>query len=151
MNWLEQSMKLIKDQVNLRKGPAIVRKSDLKWEVTSMASRSALIMHPKINNSVAQTLMAFLTEIPPGGKSGRHSHNSEAIIYILQGKGYSIFDDVRYDWEAGDTVSPPANALHQHFNADSETPVVIFAVTNNPLLEAMGIHVQEQAGSRNDG
>ena len=54
MNSLEQSMKLIADQVNLRKGPAIIRKADLKWETTSMASRSALIMHPKINGSVAQ-------------------------------------------------------------------------------------------------
>jgi gentisate 1,2-dioxygenase len=151
MNWLEESMKLIADQVNLRKGPAIIRKSDLKWETTSMASRSALVMHPKINNSVAQSMMAFFTEIPPGGKTGRHRHNSEAIIHILQGRGYSIFDDVRYDWEAGDTISPPANSWHQLFNADAEKPVVIFAVTNNPLLEAIGIHVQEQAGARHDG
>jgi gentisate 1,2-dioxygenase len=150
MNWLEQSMKLIADQVNLREGPSIVRKADLKWETTSMASRSALVMHPKISGSVAQSLMAFLTEIPPGGKSGRHRHNSEAIIYILQGRGYSIFDEIRHDWEAGDTISPPANQWHQHFNSDSKEPVVIFAVTNNPLLEAMGIHFQEQAGSRKD-
>ena len=142
MNWYERYVKGIADQVNLRKNPAIVRKKDLKWEKTGMAP-SAIIMHPRINGSVAQTLMAFMAEIPPGGKSGRHRHNSEAIIHILQGRGYSVFEGVRYDWEAGDTISPPANQWHQHFNSDNDKAVIYLAVTNDPLLEAMGILVEE--------
>ncbi|MBI4525812.1 MAG: cupin domain-containing protein [Deltaproteobacteria bacterium] len=104
---------------------------------------SAIIMHPRINGSVAQTLMAFMAEIPAGGKSGRHRHNSEAIIHILQGRGYSVFEGVRYEWEAGDTISPPVNQWHQHFNSDNEKAVIYLAVTNDPLLEAMGILVEE--------
>lgn len=142
MNWYERYAKGIQNQASLRKGPAIVRKRDLKWEGTGMVP-SAIIMHPKITGSVAQTLMAFIAEIPPGGKTGRHRHNSEAIIHILEGRGYSIFEGVRYDWEAGDTISPPANQWHQHFNLDPNKPAVYVAVTNDPLLEAMGILIEE--------
>ena len=143
MDWYTQYVKGIKDQANLRKNPAIMRKKDLKWEQTGMCP-SAIIMHPKINGAVAQTLMAFMAEIPPGAKTGRHRHNSEAIIHIMQGKGYSIFEGVRYDWEAGDTISPPANHWHQHFNTDTEKPVIYYAVTNDPLMEGMGILVEDQ-------
>ena len=50
-----------------------------------------------------------------------------------------VFEGVRYDWEAGDTISPPANQWHQHFNSEHDKAVIYLTVTNDLLLEAMGI------------
>jgi quercetin dioxygenase-like cupin family protein len=48
--------------------------------------------------------------------SHRHAH-TEAMLYVLEGSGYSEVDGQRYDWEAGDAVHvPPKMTVHEHFN-----------------------------------
>ena len=55
-------------------------------------------------------------EESPHSSSHRHTH-TEAMLYVLEGKGYSLIDNVRYDWEAGDAVHvPPRMTLHEHLN-----------------------------------
>lgn len=57
----------------------------------------------------------------PHSSSHRHSH-TEAMLYVLEGSGYSVVDGVRYDWAAGDAVHvPPKMTDHEHFN-DSDGP-----------------------------
>ena len=52
----------------------------------------------------------------PGGHSGKHSH-MEALLYVLEGEGYSIVDGERIDWKKGSLfhVTGP-QVVHQHFN-----------------------------------
>lgn len=96
-----------------------------------------------------RTIDAHISELPPGGHNHMHRHVNEAIIYILSGRGYSIIEEegkepIRIEWEAGDLFSPPLNAWHQHFNADPEQPARYLAITNVPLMTAMGTFVKEQ-------
>ena len=45
-----------------------------------------------------------------------HSH-TEAVLYVLEGVGFSEIDGEHYDWEAGDAVQiPPKMTRHEHFN-----------------------------------
>src|SRR5207247_2964727 len=46
---------------------------------------------------------------------------NEAVFYILQGSGYEIHDDKRYDWEQGDIVVVHTDSVHRHFNDGAET------------------------------
>jgi len=63
--------------------------------------------------------MTNIFEEAPGTRSHRHTH-TEAMLYVLEGSGYSEIDGERYDWEAGDAVHvPPRMTLHEHVN-DSE-------------------------------
>ncbi len=53
-----------------------------------------------------------------------HSHtHTEAVLYVLEGHGYSEIDFKRYDWVAGDAVHvPPKMTRHEHFNdSDART------------------------------
>jgi gentisate 1,2-dioxygenase len=127
-----------------RSGPPIIRGRDLVWE-TSHHGKTAHISEPELLGSNVQTMVMFIEELAPGGKNGRHRHFSEALVYILEGRGYSIIDEVRYDWEKGDTLAVPMMAWHQHFNADSENPVQFLAATNQPLLRSMGLFQMEDA------
>ena len=40
-------------------------------------------------------------------KSGEHRHQGGLLIFVLEGKGYSIVDGERWDWEKGDLVLLP--------------------------------------------
>lgn len=101
-------------------------------------------------------LNAHISELQPGGKSRKHRHSNEAIIYIIAGRGYSILQngdgpEMRVDWEEGDLLAIPAMWWHQHFNGDSETPARYLAVKNVPLMEKLGLFVVEQHPSQATG
>ncbi len=75
------------------------------------------------NSFTAMTVaMTQIFEEVPHTSSHCHTH-TEAILYVLEGAGYSEIDGVRYDWEAGDAVQiPPKMTRHEHFNpTDSQT------------------------------
>ena len=60
--------------------------------------------------------MTFVFEDPPYHHSGRHKH-LEAIIYILEGEGYSEVQGRDEQWKAGDLLHvPPAMFEHEHYN-----------------------------------
>lgn len=89
------------------------------------------------------TLGIHLTEVPPGGEKRGHRHLDEATFYIVDGRGWTELrqDDrapaQRVDWQTGDVVVIPANAWHQHFNADPSRPARQLAFKNTRLLRKL--------------
>jgi quercetin dioxygenase-like cupin family protein len=60
--------------------------------------------------------MSTIFEESPHSASHSHTH-TEAMLYVLEGHGYSLIDGARHDWEAGDAVHvPPRMTHHGHFN-----------------------------------
>ncbi len=60
--------------------------------------------------------MTQIFEEVPHTSSHDHTH-TEAVLYVLEGVGFSEIDGVHYDWEAGDAVQiPPKMTRHEHFN-----------------------------------
>ncbi len=59
---------------------------------------------------------------PPFHNSGRHKH-LEAVVYAVEGRGYTEMQGQRVAWEAGDVLYvPPAMWEHQHMN-DNPNPI----------------------------
>lgn len=80
---------------------------------------------PSEENNGFRATSAAMTNIfeeVPHSSSHCHSH-TEAILYALEGSGYSEIDGQRYDWTAGDAVHvPPKMTMHEHFNdSDART------------------------------
>jgi quercetin dioxygenase-like cupin family protein len=71
---------------------------------------------PKNGFKATSVAMTFIFEDPPYHHSGRHKH-LEAMIYILEGEGYSEVQGRDERWGAGDLLHvPPAMFEHEHFN-----------------------------------
>jgi len=79
----------------------------------------------------------MLGEIPLGWNTGKHYHGEEAI-YIIRGKGCSVIDGIRYDWEEGSCIFIPFGFTHQHFNLGSDT-VRYFSVMALSLERFAGV------------
>jgi mannose-6-phosphate isomerase-like protein (cupin superfamily) len=59
---------------------------------------------------------------PPYHHSGRHRH-LEAVVYAVEGEGYTDMQGQRVPWEAGDVLYvPPAMWEHEHMN-DNPNPI----------------------------
>lgn len=83
-------------------------------------------------------LAAEMHHIPPKTHTDRHRH-AERVMHVMTGTGYSIIDDVRYDWEPGDSIQIKTGVWHQHFNTGSE-PANFMVGSAARLLENMAAH-----------
>jgi uncharacterized RmlC-like cupin family protein len=94
-------------------------------------------------------LQPHLSELPPGAASVNHRHTTEAVLYIVRGKGHTIMgydgeEPTRVDWEEGDMLGIPLWAWHQHFN-DSDTDVARYlAIQDTFTIKQLGLHQIER-------
>jgi len=96
-----------------------------------------------------RVLSTHLAELAPGGHSVRHRHTTEAVIYIVKGRGYSIINyegepEQRIDWQEGSLFSPPVWAWHQHFNADPHETARYLAIQDTGLVRHLRFHQIER-------
>jgi gentisate 1,2-dioxygenase len=95
-----------------------------------------------------RTFRFWINRIPAGEEEGMgwktlgHRHTVEAVLHVLQGKGHSIIDGARYDWEPGDFISVPMFSWHRHINTGDED-FIYLAATTGPLSLALGLAVYE--------
>lgn len=108
--------------------------------------RAALELYPSAALP-AKTIGFHVAEYKPGEASGTHRHMCEAILYIIEGSGYTMIEDTRVDWVAGDAVYVPPMTWHSQHAGDE--PVKLIGMWNAPLLEALGIYVNEESGDTN--
>jgi len=95
-----------------------IQEEELAWVRTKQDYRAALVCSR--DNGFLTSGDVMLGEIPPWWNTGKHYHGEEAI-YILKGKGCSVIDGKRYDWEEDSCIFIPFGVVHQHFSLGAET------------------------------
>jgi uncharacterized RmlC-like cupin family protein len=84
-------------------------------------------------------------------QSGMHRHQGGLVIYVVSGKGHSLVEGQRVDWETGDLLLLPVlpgGVAHQHFNDDdSKESVQWVAFIYRPLHKAVGSFVEQVSES----
>jgi quercetin dioxygenase-like cupin family protein len=91
----------------------------------SAKSRTWWRVGPGDDPFLTQTLQVHFVQLPPQSSNHGHGHQNEAAFYILEGKGYEIHDDQRYDWQTGDLVLVHTDSVHRHFNPYDETATAL--------------------------
>lgn len=94
------------------------------------------------SKNVSMTIGGLL----PGQKTNRHRHTYETILYVLEGKGWTLVEDEKVEWEAGDAVYIPSWAWHQHQNLSDTEPARYIACENAPQLQNLGVALREEEG-----
>jgi quercetin dioxygenase-like cupin family protein len=129
----------------LRAQPRVRRASEIKF-VDGPQAYSRHYVEPKDN--ITQLFHIHLEEYGPGGKSQKHGHVNEAAFYILDGEGYEIHDEQRYDWKAGDVAIVHNNCVHQHFNASDTKPARALVLKTKPMFVFMNMLFQKTVEPR---
>ena len=96
-----------------------------------------------------EVLSAHLAELKPGGASARHRHTTEAYLYVVKGRGYSVINyedepEQVVEWSEGTLFAPPRWAWHQHFNLDESDTSRYLAIQDTGLLRTMRLHQIER-------
>ncbi len=112
--WLNYWTEEQEERTKARKS---VHEEERQWVRTRQDYKTALLCARE--NGFVTAGAATISIIPKGWHSGAHSHGEEAM-YILSGKGFTLLDGARYDWEKGACVFIPFGAIHQNFNGGDE-------------------------------
>jgi mannose-6-phosphate isomerase-like protein (cupin superfamily) len=128
----------------MRNGRVVVRDGERQWDMHRQANSKRYLspLEPDLQDTCLQSWEVFRQVFPE--RSGRHRHQGGLVIFILAGKGYSVYDGERHDWEAGDLLllpMTPGGIEHQHFNTDPEQPAEWIAFIYWPFFDHGGCEI----------
>jgi gentisate 1,2-dioxygenase len=122
------------------KGAWLIKGRDLPWE-NNRQGKMKWFLHPALNNTAIRSMIVFEQEIAPGGRTGAQKTPGGSVLYILEGKGYTLLDGERHDWQAEDLVNIPIRSngvVVQHINADPHRRVRFVSADLN-LVDILGV------------
>jgi gentisate 1,2-dioxygenase len=105
---------------------------------------------PATGKQVTPTFGCAIQMLRPGVRTQTHRHTSSAVYHVFRGNGFSIVDGQRYDWSEGDYFALPHRAWHEHANASSSEPAILFSMTDEPALDALAL-LREEHWEKNGG
>ena len=92
-------------------------------------------MGPMLDDIVMKTFIIYVQRIPGRSRSGKQLFQGHQIGFIWKGgPGYTVIDEVRYDWDHRDVVQIPLKVkgvVVQHFNDSDEDIEIIFCSLNH--------------------
>jgi len=135
-NIYEMALKKGQERKERNNTGRIVCKVEECPQTLTRQGRLRYYLGPSIVDTPLQNWICFTHEIRT--VSGKHRHQGGLIIYVIEGKGYSVVDGERCDWEKGDLVLLPlrqSGVEHQHFNTDPDKPSVWMAFINDVMQE----------------
>jgi quercetin dioxygenase-like cupin family protein len=130
----------------VRGDDVVVDDAQVGHSADSADSRTWWRIGPGDDPFLTQTIQVHFVEIAPGRSNHGHGHQNEAVFYILQGRGYEVHDDERYDWEKGDLVVVHVDSVHRHFNASDTEPAVALVIKAKAAWMFFGLIQQGRSG-----
>src|ERR1051325_6112014 len=137
--------------------PNVVSAEDMPWEKSADGLIKHLV-HEKLNTR-EMCVEAYMQFLKPGEKSGVHRHMWEELIFVVEGSGYDLHWDLKWDcleafqWEwaaepkaysskRGDYNSMPPSTKHQHIAGDHQDWLLV--VLSNRIVKEMGFDWSDQ-------
>lgn len=102
----------------------IIKEKDQPLETNRMGIYRWYV-HPSFDDVAMKAILFWVHDIPPNSHSGKQKIQGGRIHFVIEGHGYSMINDVRYDWGPEDLLLSPVIAggvTVQHFNSDPGHP-----------------------------
>ncbi|POX38589.1 NADPH dehydrogenase [Streptomyces sp. Ru73] len=100
---------------------------------------------PATGGPVTRTIGSKLQLLGPGEHTATHRHTGAVVYVVASGRGTTRINGTDFDWSAGDTFCVPSWAWHSHTNRDPSDEAVLFSYNEFPLMEKLGLYVEEAA------
>ena len=103
---------------------------------------------PRNGGPTTATLHCRLQLLHPGQKTDCHRHTSNTFYHVVRGAGVAQVGraqrrECRLAWSERDCFNIPAWCWHSLENLSSNDPVILFAVNDRPIYEALRLYREE--------
>lgn len=142
-DWLKE---VILEKERVKRSRKIIKGSQIPFTLSRQGVVRRLVSM-KMTDTATDSWWMFVHEIRQ--HSGRHVHQGGLMLFVLQGRGYTVVDGQRNDWSIGDLIMLPikkGGVEHQHFNLDDK-PSRWLAFIYFPLNKAVGWFMEHRGDS----
>jgi gentisate 1,2-dioxygenase len=95
---------------------------------------------PTSGGPVFKTITFFAQMLHPGQQTLPVKTTSSLLVSPFEGKGYSIVDGKRYDWNEFDTLAIPGGSWFEHKNTSDKDPLFLFVASDEPTLKKLDLY-----------
>ena len=106
-------------------------------------------LNPSTGGPVLPTMSCYIQLIRPSVHTQAHRQVNSAVYHVFDGRGFSVINGQRFDWQRGDFFVVPPWAWYEHAN-DAMDPAILFSVQDTPVMHALGLY-REQPYEQNHG
>ena len=103
-------------------------------------------VNPQTGGPVMMTIGAHMQMLRPGEHTQAHRQTGSFVYQCCKGKGWSIINGKRFDWQERDIFVVPAWMYHEHVNASETEDACLFAFHDLPVMRALGLYREEAFG-----
>jgi len=122
----------------------------LRYAVVSEGSPfDGLLMeyvNPHTGGPVMPTIGASMQMLRPGQHTRAHRHTGSFVYQCAKGRGYSIINGQRFDWQERDIFVIPSWVWHEHVNLSDREDACLFTFNDLPVMRSLGIYREEAFG-----
>jgi gentisate 1,2-dioxygenase len=101
-------------------------------------------VNPNTGKSADPRIGAIMQVLPPAFKGKAHRHLSSSVYHVVSGKGYSVINGEKFEWEKGDFMVVPPWAVHEHVNESKTEDSVLFSINDIPLMETLNLRMKQE-------
>ena len=133
--------------------PVVIKKREIDAEIERLAHlplpangrRESRVAHPLTGkgDGLAFTIAVSVCVLKPGEHTKPMRHNASLVDFCIRGRGHTIVDGGRIDFDQYDVWTTPPWSVFQHVNDTNELQVRL-SYSNSPLLEKLHVYVAEE-------
>lgn len=97
-------------------------------------------INPSNGSPAMPTLGCEMHRLVPGQRTPARRKVGSSVYVTFKGRGLTVINGERFDWERGDAFVTPSWATVEH---EALEPADLFAVTDRPVLEALHLYREE--------
>lgn len=110
------------------------------WDGDPYEALSIEYVDPTTGGPVFKTITFFAQMLRPGERTLPLRQTASLLVAPFRGKGYSIVDGKRFDWQEFDTLAVPGGSWCEHANASDTEPAILFVASDEPALKAFSLY-----------
>ena len=95
---------------------------------------------PTTGGPVYKTMTFFAQMLRPGERTAPLQQTASLLVAPFEGRGFSIVDGQRFDWEPFDTLAVPGGSWCEHVNGSETESAILFVASDEPALKAFGFY-----------
>jgi gentisate 1,2-dioxygenase len=96
---------------------------------------------PTTGRAPYATMTFFAQMLRRGEKTLASRQNASLIYTVFEGKGHSIVDGIRFDWDQFDTFCVPGGTWVEHVNAGGGE-AIMFVSSDEPVLKTLHFYAR---------
>lgn len=109
------------------------------WDGDPWEAISVEYIDPTTGGPVFRTITFFAQMLRPGERTLPLRQTASLLVAPFKGRGHSIVDGQRFDWEEFDTLAVPGGSWCEHVNGSDTEPCYLFVASDEPAQKAFAL------------